>query len=383
MSKRQQQTTTRLPADAMSMFIYLDLSDLKPFGKKGCKINYINFQGKKLRLQMGTYDDPVTFPFGISEPYDNENNQQGGNQYQAYQQNFQHQQAGYGFSQQQPMSYAQQPQAGQGWNNPMGPQPSPGSAQATSTSKKTIRIQFKEDSVEYKMLEQFDKDILTLCSKNWPRWFKEEKTVEQLVERYSRCLKLKDLDGNPVPAGFGTKLDLDEVDVEVYAGDDSNDTDENGKPTRIVYPGTVKDVTKRSGGKAVVEPMGIWHLGGKFGVTFRTKRISVFANLTNDDDGFADNDETVELRARPADFVVRGTSELDDHDVPNVPNDIYSAGQKRSAEQAGIAAGNAQFNPRVPPQPAPASFEPQQFSQPNTPTQNISPGQAIMPPLAR
>ena len=95
------------------------------------------------------------------------------------------------------------------------------------TGKKTLRIQFKEESIEYKMIEQFDKDILTLCSKNWPRWFNgQQKTVEQLVETYSRSLKLKDQNGNAVPPGFGTKLDLDEIDVSVFDGEDEADLDE-------------------------------------------------------------------------------------------------------------------------------------------------------------
>jgi len=369
--RRKRQTTTRLPADAIQIFQHLDLSDLKPFGKKGCKISYINLQNKGLRLQVGTYDNPVNFPFGVSEPYD-ENNQQGGqNSYQAYQQGFQAQ-GGYGFPQQQ-MNYAQQPQQGQGWNNPMGPQPLPGVPSVAPSTKKTLRIQFKEDSDEYRMLTKLDEDILKLCAKNWPRWFKDEKTTAQLVERYSCALKLKDQSGNPVPPGLNTKLDIDDLDVEVYAGEDPDGkTDDSGNPLKIKYPGSVNDVTKRSGGRAVIEPMGVWFLGGKFGVTFRTKRISVFANLDDDEDGFVE-DESVELRPRPDHLIMKGAkgaSEADDHDLPSdAHGSATTSGTKRTAEQAGLSQPS---QPTPPPQP---------FGQPNAPAQIVAPGQAILPPV--
>lgn len=379
-ARRKRQTTTRLPADAMNIFQHLDLSDVKPYGKRGCKISYINLQNKGLRLQVGTCDNPVTFPFGVSEPFD-ENNQQGGqNSYQAYQQGFQAQ-AGYGFPQQQ-MNYAQQPQQGQGWNNPMGPQPLPGAAPMAGapTTKKTLRIQFKEDSDEYRMLEKWDEEILKLCAKNWPRWFKEEKTTAQLVERYSCALKLKDQNGNPVPPGLGTKLDLDDLDVEIYAGEDPDgQTDESGNPLKIKYPGTVKDVTKRSGGRAVIEPVGVWFLGGKFGVTFRTKRISVFANFDDEEDGFVE-EEPVEMRPRPDHLIMKGAngaSEADGHDFPSEAHDgATTSGTKRTAEQAGLAQP-----PQATPPPQPSMTDRQPFAQPNAPVQIVAPGQAILPPM--
>ena len=386
---RRQQPTTRLPLDAMNAFPFMESSDLKTFGKKGGRISYLNFQGKKLRIQMGKFDDPVSFPFGISEPYSEETQQQQGqNQYQQYQQQGfqqpqqqqqQQQQAGYGFPGQQPMNYSQQPQPGQGWNT-TGPQPAPGPA--PMTGKKTLSIQFKEDSLEYKMIEKFDEEILKLCAKNWPKWFNgQQKTVEQLVETYSRSLKLKDQNGNPVPPRFGTKLDVEEVDVTVYAGEDEKETDESGLPKKIMYPGTVKDVTKRSGGRAVVEPMGIWFVGGRFGVSSYTKRICVFANLQDDDDEFAE-DENVEMRSRPTNLVLKGSSsERDDDDVPNAAT-TANAGNKRTADQAGL------LDPKAKRQNLGlATGQPGQVSVPNaggqmaTPTPMVTPGQAILPPV--
>ncbi len=379
--RRQQQTTTRLPKDAMNAFPFMETSDLKPFGKKGGRISYLNFQGKKMRMQMGTFDDPVSFPFGISEPYSDDNQQQGQNQYQQYQQQPQQQpqQAGYGFpGQQQPMNYAQQPQPGQGWNTG-GPQPLPGSAPgaAPMTGKKTLRVQFKEDTIEYKMVDKFDEEILKLCAKNWPRWFNgQQKTVEQLVETYTRSLKLKDQNGNPVPPGFGTKLDVDEVEVTVYAGDDDEkDLDENGDKKKIIYPGTIKDVTKRSGGRVVVEPMGIWFVGGRLGVSTYTKRINVFSNIQDDDDQFAE-DENVEIRSRPADLVVKGSSSESEPDDTDVPPPSVASGEKRTADHAGLLGPNAKRQNLGLAQNGPAAA-------PNAgpPQPMVTPGQAILPPV--
>lgn len=383
MSRRgHQQPTSRLPADAMAIFPYLETSDLKPFGKKGGKISYINFQGKKMRIQMGTFDDPVSFPFGVSEPY-TDDNQQSQNQYQAYQQNVQQ------------MNYAQQPMPGQGWNT-MGQQPQPGQVwnpmgqQQTSqpqTGKKTLRIQFNEDSAEYKMVDQFDKDVLQICSKNWPKWFNGlQKTVDQLTETYCRTLKLTDQEGKPVPPGVNSKLDVDSMEVRVYDGEDENDLDDKGNPKKIMYPGTIQDVTQKSGGRAVIEIMGIWFVGGKFGVCVRTKKINVFANMQDDEDDFAE-DDNVELRARPADLVVKGnSSEPDDHDIPPF-NSENGGSKKRTASQAGFVSEPPTKRSNVDPtQNTTGSIQPPtQQMIPNAAVSTqpgmILPGQTIMPPV--
>lgn len=325
MPPRAIRTTTRLPADAIATFPHITATDLKPFGKKGGKIAYLDCQGTKLRLQFGSIKplSPITMPYGISEPYNEDQQgqyQPGFGQQQQQQQYGNHQQQQYGNHQQQ-----------MGWNN-MAPQPQPGqSAPGGFQPKKTMKIVIQEDSSEYAMVDALDQSILQLCSKNWPRWFKAEKSVEQLVETYSRCLKLKNGEGDPVAPNVGTKVDVDEVVVSLYEGTNEV-TKEDGSivEEHIMYPGTVKDICKGSSGRAVVEIVGIWFVGGKFGVQFITRRVDVFLNGQGDEDQFADGGE-VKYCERPANIKPRGASNVDDGDVSD-----QEETHKRTAQDAGM-----------------------------------------------
>lgn len=234
------------------------------------EIWYITYQGKGVLVTLGDYENYVTFPYGISEPYDaaKQGKQNAGDQFAA---------------------------------NSMIPQgavaTAVGAESDTSYKKKNIRVVVNESQVEYRMAQAIDEFIVRKISENSIEWLNikdvgsikaKPKSPEMILENYTFTVRKVNMKGEEVPPYFGVKVNPTGTNYLIYTGVDP----ETGTK-RLHTRGTDQDVKNGSYGRIAVKIQGLYYVGKKWGLSLVADSIDVFQSVVSTDCGFADSDDIV------------------------------------------------------------------------------------------
>lgn len=281
----------------------------KPMGKQGGKSWELTYQGRNLEVTLGTHDEPVEFPFGITASY-NERTASGNG------------------------SAAAAPPAG--WNQASGGtsvvpsnwgmgDPAKSAADVVDDGTKSLRISFKEDSQVFKMyeaLETFVRNKIVEHNQQWrelPDGSKEIITSYGIDFVYNTLVKTTNQKNEPVTPGVNLKVYKKTVKVNKWDGERD---EESGK--YIYDPATLDDVTAATCGRLSVGFSCIYFCAKKWGVQTFVNQITVFPG-----------DEQNSIRLRDDDEIIMRTA----------PSGLSSSKRKREEEEEELPSKKAKQQP--------------------------------------
>lgn len=236
------------------------------FGAVG-EMWYISYQGKSIVVNMGSYDDHVSFPYGISDPYDPaKQNKQGTD-------------------------------PGAASMIPQGAVVTAAAETDVASKKKNIRVVVNESQIEYKMAQAIDEALVNKISENSVEWLNikdtpagkaKPKSPEMILENYNFTVRNTNMKGEEVPPYFGVKVNPTGTNYLIYTG-----LDEETGTKRLHVRGTAEDVKTGSYGRIAVKIMGLYCVAKKWGISLIADSIDVFQSVIATDCGFGDADDIV------------------------------------------------------------------------------------------
>lgn len=322
-------TTSKTPEQVIPTLPEWHFGERKKYGQKG-KISYINHNNHKISMQWGSDKDKTKLkaPFGISVWTDEKDTNQ------AMPPGMQQMQQQY-MNMMVPGMQNMQGMPGMPQQNMQMAQPAFGAKK--EPDRRNLDIAVPINSPLYEFANKADALLIQKGVENCKDWFEDDRQASEdtIADRLTRTVSKQKGDYNPT---IRTKVDIKNLRVFKYI------VDADGK--KRVEPGKYEDVTRNVELVAVVEVMGVWIVGKKFGLSLKTTQVIVFPSSEDPAFNFQLS-EDVEISSKAADH--------DDDDGPpkkrarmSAPADDDDADTNDAASPDESAPPGQNFMPGMP-----------------------------------
>lgn len=213
------------PEELLTALPYITCSKAKSYKGAQKKVAYFNFRGCNPVVTLGSYESPVSIPFGVSEPY-----------------------------------------------VPPGAQPPP--VDPSTIKRMSMKVNFDEEQPECKVFSILDDRIIELAKSVYDSWDERKIKPEEIRYNYNEVFKTENSKGESVPPGINLKVNDVHTNYTIYTG-----KTDNGKHRHI--HARMSEVVNGSFGRIAVALRGIYFVARKWGLDLQVISVDVFKTTSN------------------------------------------------------------------------------------------------------